>query len=198
MVGETPAPGIEKNGDSGRLSPRFPKSLVSETQIRNQPPVPLQIRPLQVGQEAAAASDHLQEAAAAVVVLLVVVEVAPKIVDSSRKEGNLDRSAATVLFVELILLDNFFAVDGHLVRASAGVYAAGEAPPRMFLKKPLACKSIKKDYPPQPRCYLFLSYARAALAASTSNLSCSTRAEAEAKGLTSRRWRTNSTLTSSP
>ena len=44
-------------------------------------------------------------------IFLVVIEVAPKIVDSGRQEGNLDRSAATILFVELVLLDDLFAVD---------------------------------------------------------------------------------------
>jgi hypothetical protein len=45
------------------------------------------------------------------VILLVAVEVAPEIVDSGRKEGNLDWSAATILFVQLVLLDDFFAFD---------------------------------------------------------------------------------------
>ena len=69
------------------------------------------------------------------VILLVFIEVAPKVVDSGRQEGNLDTSAATILFVDLVLSNDLFAVDGHHVRASAGVYAAGEAPPRIFFRK---------------------------------------------------------------
>jgi hypothetical protein len=84
---------------------------VAETEVRNEPPIPFQIGLLQVFQEAPAAADHLQKASAAVVILLVTVEVAPEVVDPGRKEGNLDWSAATILFVQLVLLDDFFAVD---------------------------------------------------------------------------------------
>jgi len=104
---------------------------VTETQIRNQPPIPIQVRPLQVFEEAAPASDHLQEAAAAVVIFFVLIEVGPKIINSGRQEGSLNSGAATILFVELELLDDFFAFNRHLVRASTGANAAGEAPPRM-------------------------------------------------------------------
>jgi hypothetical protein len=132
FIGEAPSPRHRKKAaTAGGLSPLDSDPLVTETQIRNEAPVPFRIGPLQVFQEAAAAANHFQEAAAAVVVFLMLIEVGPKVVDSGRQEGNLDGSAATILFVELELLDDFFAVDGHLVRASAGVYAAGEAPPRM-------------------------------------------------------------------
>jgi hypothetical protein len=66
------------------------------------------------------------------VVLLVAVEVGPQIVDAARQEGDLYWGAATILVVKLVLFDYFFAVKWHSVRASAGVYAAGEAPPRMI------------------------------------------------------------------
>jgi hypothetical protein len=123
---------------------------VTETQIRNKSPIPFHVCSLQVFEEPAAAAHHLQEAAAAMMILFVIIEVAPKIIDSGRQEGNLDRCAATILFVELVLLDCFFAIDRHLVRASAGVYAAGEAPPRIVLINVSACKAIKRSYPPQP------------------------------------------------
>jgi hypothetical protein len=112
--------------------------LVTETQVRNEPPIPFKVCPLQVFEESPTTSDHLEEAAAAMVVFLVLVEVGPKIVDPGRKKGNLDGSAAPILFVDLILLDDFLAINGHLVRASAGVYAAGEAPPRMCFTNVLA------------------------------------------------------------
>jgi hypothetical protein len=103
----------KKSGDSETLSPPISGPLVAETKVRNEPPIPFQVGPLQVFEEAAAASNHLQEAAAAVMIFLVVVEVAPKIVDSGRQEGNLDRSAATILFVELVLLDDCVAINRH-------------------------------------------------------------------------------------
>jgi hypothetical protein len=72
---------------------------VTETQVRNEPPIPFHVCPLEGLEEAPAASHHFQEAAATVVILLVVVEVAPKVIDSGCQEGNLDRSAASILFV---------------------------------------------------------------------------------------------------
>jgi hypothetical protein len=124
---------------------------VTETKIRNESPIPLQIGLLEVFKEAPAAANHLQETSAAMVILLVAVEVAPKVIDSGREEGNLDRSAATILFVQLVLLDDFFSGDWHLVRASAGAYAAGEAPPGIVLVNVSACKAIRSGNPPQPR-----------------------------------------------
>jgi hypothetical protein len=104
---------MEKSGDSEWLSPPISVPLVAEAQVRNEPPIPFQISPLQVFEEAAAAANHLQEAAAAMMILLVVVEVAPKIVDPGRQQGDLDRSTPTILFVELIHLDDCVAINRH-------------------------------------------------------------------------------------
>jgi hypothetical protein len=41
------------------------------------------------------------------VILLVVVEVGSEVVDASRQDRNLDRSAPDVSVVELMLLNNF-------------------------------------------------------------------------------------------
>jgi hypothetical protein len=93
--------------------------LVTETQVRKEPPIPFHVCLLQVFQEAPTTANHLQKASAAMVIFLMTIEVASKIVDPGRKEGDLDRRAAPILFVQLILLDDFFAIDRHLVRASA-------------------------------------------------------------------------------
>ena len=87
-----------------------------------------------------------------------------------------------------------------LVRASTGAYAAGEAPPRYCFRQRFShVKLSRRGIAPQPSAAFFLSTpTRAALAASTSDLSCSTRADAEANGRTSLRCRMNSTRISSP
>jgi hypothetical protein len=90
MVGEAPASGTEKYGDSEAPSPLIFILLVTETKISNEPPIPLRVCPPQVFKEAAAASNHFQEAAATMVIFLVFIEVAPKVVDSGCQEGNLD------------------------------------------------------------------------------------------------------------
>jgi hypothetical protein len=41
------------------------------------------------------------------------VEVRPQIVDAGCQESDLDGSAATIVIVELVLLDDFFAVKWH-------------------------------------------------------------------------------------
>jgi hypothetical protein len=137
-LGETPAStlgaGIEKKGgDSRWLSPPHSRRLMTETQIRNELPIPLQILSLQVFQEAATAPHELEKAAATVVILLVPVEVIPQLVDAGCQESDLHGCAASVCLVELVLLDDLFAVNGHLARASTGAYAAGEAPPLMLV-----------------------------------------------------------------
>jgi len=52
-----------------------------------------------------------------VMVLSVVVEVLPKLVDPGGEDGDLDRRAAPVVFVKLVLLDDlllFLFVQRHI------------------------------------------------------------------------------------
>jgi hypothetical protein len=101
---------------------------MTEAQIRDDLPISFKVRTPQILQEATTLTDHFEKPAPTVVILLVLIEMAPKVVDSGGQEGDLDRSAAPILVVQLELLDDVFAVDGHSVRASTGVNAAGEAP----------------------------------------------------------------------
>jgi hypothetical protein len=96
---------------------------MTESQIRDDLTVSLDIRALQVFQKASTAAHHLEKAAAAVVILPVRVEVRPKVVDTRREDPNLDGSAPDVTVVELILLDDFVSTDRHFFFASAGVWA---------------------------------------------------------------------------
>jgi hypothetical protein len=86
---------------------------VTESQLRDDFTVLLDVRFLHVFQKASTAAYHFQEAAAAVMILLVRIEVRPKVVDTRREDRNLDRSAPDVSVMELVLLDDFFSTDRH-------------------------------------------------------------------------------------
>ena len=55
------------------------------------------------------------------VVLLVRVEVRPEVVDARGQNRDLDGGAATIVLVELVLLDDVFLDDRHRRRASSRV-----------------------------------------------------------------------------
>jgi hypothetical protein len=57
------------------------------------------------------------------VILLVSLKVVDlEIIDTSRKDRNLNRGASTIVFVDLVLCNNVFFNDRHQRRASARVY----------------------------------------------------------------------------
>jgi hypothetical protein len=115
-------PWQKKGGDSREWpSPPIINPLMSEAQVSDQLPIALQVCLPQVLQKSPPFPHHLEEAAAAVMVLLVGIEVIPEVVDSSRQEGDLDRSASPVSVMQLVFLDDFLAIDGHSCRASARV-----------------------------------------------------------------------------
>src|SRR5690606_30010266 len=110
----TYAPGKRKPGGGAPWRP--PPGcyrLVTQPEVGDQLAVLLDVGALQVFEKAAAAPDHLQETATAVVILAVLVEMPAKVVDPTREERDLHRSAATVVLVDLMLLDDVFFDDGH-------------------------------------------------------------------------------------
>jgi len=89
---------------------------VTESQILEDITVSLAVRSLHVFQKASTAAYHLEKAEATVVILLVHVEVRPEeVVDTRCEDRNLDGSAPDVAVVELVLLDDFFSTDRHLI-----------------------------------------------------------------------------------
>jgi hypothetical protein len=132
----------KKSGDSTGLSPLIPFPLVTEAQVGDKTAISLQVRPLKVFQQPAATPNHFQEAAAAMMIFLVGIEMALEVGDASREDRDLDRSAALIILVKLIVLDYFLAIDGHSSRASSGAKAAREAPPRLIFVRLLAKKTI--------------------------------------------------------
>ena len=88
---------------------------MTESQISDDLTISLDVGALQVFQKASTAAHHLEKATAAVVILLVHVEVRPEVVDTRCEDRNLDGSAPDVAVVELVLLDDFFSTDRHLI-----------------------------------------------------------------------------------
>jgi hypothetical protein len=83
---------------------------VTESQVRDQAAVPVEIRLLQIFQQPPTATHHLEQAATTVVVVLVRVEMVPEMVDALRQEGDLDGSTPDIAFVKRVLLDDFSLV----------------------------------------------------------------------------------------
>ena len=86
---------------------------MAETEVLDEITVPLAVRPLEVFQKAPTATHHLEKTSSAVMIVLVSIEVAPKIVDTGRKEGDLHSGAPDVAVMELVLLDNCVLVYTH-------------------------------------------------------------------------------------
>jgi hypothetical protein len=87
---------------------------VTESQIRDDLTVLLNVHSLHVFEKTSTATNHLEKAAAAVVILLMRVEMRPEVVDTRCEDRNLDGSTPDVTVVELVLLDDSFSTDRHL------------------------------------------------------------------------------------
>ncbi len=66
--------------------------LVSETKVRDDLAITLDVGPLKVVEQAAPSSDHFQQALPAVMILGVFTEVISEVVDILGENGNLDLS----------------------------------------------------------------------------------------------------------
>src|SRR5690348_2688266 len=73
--------------------------LVAEGLLSNDPAIPLQIRALQILQEAAAVIDHPQQAATSMVILRMGLEVSGEAVDALGEQRDLHRSGSGVRLV---------------------------------------------------------------------------------------------------
>src|SRR5205085_10664189 len=90
--------------------------LSPQAQFLDQRPIALQVDPLQVVQEAAAAADELQEAAPRVVVLRVRAQVLGELVDPRGEERDLNLRRARVGLGAPVLRDDLllrFLGEGH-------------------------------------------------------------------------------------
>jgi hypothetical protein len=89
--------------------------LIPQAQFLDDLPVTVDIRALQVIEEAATLSDHLEEATATVVILLVGAEVVRQIVDALGEQRNLNASRATVGLMRPELLDGGAFFESHVL-----------------------------------------------------------------------------------
>ena len=101
---------------------RFLRKLLTQTQLSDQGTVTVDVLLLQIGQQIAAAADHLEQAAAAVVVMLVGLEVLGQVVDTSGQQSNLNLRRTGVTLVDGCLSDDGLLIDsgflGSLVNTS--------------------------------------------------------------------------------
>jgi len=97
---------------------------VAKPQIGDELSVLRQIGSPDVVQKPPALTDHLQEAAAGMVILVVLPKVPRQVVDPRRQKRDLDPGGTPVTLVELVLLNDFFAIERHVnLFASSRVYA---------------------------------------------------------------------------
>src|SRR5215212_6202278 len=95
--------------------------LIPQAQFLDDLAVAVDIRALQVVEQAATLSDHLEEATTTVVVLLVGAKVIRQIVDALREQRNLNASRSTVCLMRPELLDGRALFESHvLVSPRAG------------------------------------------------------------------------------
>jgi hypothetical protein len=89
--------------------------LIPQAQFLDDLPVTVDIRALQVIEEAATLSDHLEEATTTVVILFVGAEVLRQIVDALREQRNLNASRSTVGLMRPVLLDGGAFFESHVL-----------------------------------------------------------------------------------
>jgi hypothetical protein len=82
------------------------RHLFSEPELLDEPAIALQIGPLQVLKESAAAPHHPEEPLPAVVIRFVALEVTSEVIDPLRQEGDLNRRTSPVPIVQPMLLDD--------------------------------------------------------------------------------------------
>jgi len=108
--------GNAKTRGSHHLRPRAHgyARLVTETKVLHELPVPLEVRPLHVVQEAAPLSDHLVQALEAVMILLVRAEMLLlQVFDPFRKNGNLNGGRSSVGLVGPVFLQRRRLRESH-------------------------------------------------------------------------------------
>lgn len=112
---DAPPPAATPRGVDGRRTPSCARRSMAQPEVFDQFAVPVQIGPLEVLEEPAAASHHLQEAAAAVMVVPVGVEMDTQVIDPGGEKGNLDLGAPGPVIVGLVLGYDRLLVDTHFV-----------------------------------------------------------------------------------
>lgn len=87
---------------------------MAQSEIFDQPAVPVQVGSLEVFQQTTPLAYHAQQAATAVVILLVGPEMVGELVDPLRQQRHLHGRTATIGVVQTVLLYDRFFFDRHL------------------------------------------------------------------------------------
>ena len=94
-------------------------NLFTDTQLRDDGPIPFDICVHQVIQEPAALANQLEETATRRMILWMILEVVSQLIDSSGEDGNLDfRSSCVRTILSKLLDDLFFTFFRYHVRTS--------------------------------------------------------------------------------
>ena len=101
----------KKSRQSANAPCPFLRKLLTQTQLSDQGTVTVDVLLLQIGQQIAAAADHLEQAAAAVVVMLVGLKVLGQVIDTSGQQSNLDLRRTGVTLVDGCLSDDGLLID---------------------------------------------------------------------------------------
>ena len=93
--------------------------------------VAIDVRSLEVLQQATTLAHHHEQAAPAVVILLMLAKVLGELVDPRREQRDLHGCAAAIGFVQLVLADDFVFVESHEAQPPRETSAGREARPTM-------------------------------------------------------------------
>ena len=101
--------------------PVFAK-LLAQTQLGDEGTVTVDVLLLQIGQQVAAAADHLEQAAAAVVIVLVGLEVLGQVIDASGQQSDLNLGRTGVTLVQGGLLDDGLLFDSGFLAHDTNLF----------------------------------------------------------------------------
>src|SRR5437868_967264 len=96
----------------------FLSRLVTQTEVVDELAIAFEIVLTQVFQQTTTLADHHQQTATAMVILGMCAKVVCQFVDARGKECNLHGGAATIVLVELVLLNDVVLVGDHWAASS--------------------------------------------------------------------------------
>ena len=116
IPGRKPCSGKNKKRAGCGYAPcPFLRKLLAQTQLSDQGTITVDVLLLQIGQQIAAAADHLEQAAAAVVVMLVALQMLGQVVDARGEQRNLDLRRTGVALNALSQSDDGLLFDSRFL-----------------------------------------------------------------------------------
>jgi hypothetical protein len=84
------------------------RRLLAESQSFDDPTVTIHIGAAQISQMTSALPDHLQQPTARTLIMLVCLEVPNQLIDTRRKQSNLNFGRACIGGMDMVLFDNLY------------------------------------------------------------------------------------------